>query len=188
MYITKRYRSISSAYWRSKCNDVKQSCEEEVIEIMMNDKKMETKLQDEVEQLQQENIDLHDIVDEIMMSNEDIVTYQQGKYTDDIRACCYELLSLNVGVRNVKAVINSVLKHKTVDRLPCRTTLCDMMVECLTVAQAQLGEELSCENENHFTLQTDGTTKFGEHFGTYDVTTNVFAIYFPVVLKPLLIL
>ena len=62
--------------------------------------------------------------------------------------------------------------HKTVDRLPCRTTLCDMMVECLTVAQAQLGEELSRENENYFTLQTDGTTKFGEHFGTYDVTTN----------------
>lgn len=165
-----RYRH-RAVYWRSKCHAVKQSCDEEVIEIMTNDKMMKTKLKEEVEQLQQENIDLCDTVDEIMMSNKDIITYQQGKYTDDIRACCYELLSLNVGVCSVKAVINSVLTnimHKTVDCLPCCTTLCDMMVECLTVAQAQLGEKLSREDENYFTIQTDGTTKFGEHFETYD--------------------
>ena len=31
------------------------------------------------------------------MSESDISTFQDGKYTDDIRACFYELLSLNVG-------------------------------------------------------------------------------------------
>ena len=99
-------------------------------------------------------MDLQDIVEELI-STEDIVTYQQSKYTDNVRACCYELLSLNVGVQNVKAVITTILKniaHKSVERLPCRTTLCDMMVESLTVAQAQLGEELTREETIHYRL------------------------------------
>ena len=119
-------------------------------------------------------MDIQDIVEELI-STEDTVTYQQGKYTDDVRACCYELLSLNVGVQNVKAVITTILKniaHKSIEHLPCRTTLCDMMVESLTVAQAQLGEELTREETDYHTLQTDGTTKYGEHFTTYDIATN----------------
>ena len=42
----------------------------------------------------------------------------------------------------------------------------------MTVAQAQLGEELTREESNYHTLQTDGTTKYGEHFTTYDIATN----------------
>ena len=57
----------------------------------------------------------------VMVSLEDstlITTYDRGKYSDDIRSCCYELLSLNVGIRNIKPVIKTVLKniaHKGVD-------------------------------------------------------------------------
>ena len=72
-------------------------------------------------------------------------------------------------------MITTILKniaHKSVERLPCRTTLCDMMVESLTVAQAQLGEELTREESNYHTLQTDGTTKYGEHFTTYEIRSN----------------
>ena len=46
-----------------------------------------------------------------------------------------------------------------------------MMVECLTIAHAQLGEQLSIDDDNFHTLQTDGTTKYGQHFTTYDVVT-----------------
>ena len=45
------------------------------------------------------------------------------------------------------------------------------MVESLRVAQAQLGEELTREEGNYRTLQTDGTIEYGEHFTTY-VATN----------------
>ena len=45
-----------------------------------------------------------------------------------------------------------------------------MMIESLTVAQAQLGETLS-EKSGYFTLHT-GTTKYGDHFGTYDITAE----------------
>ena len=101
-------------------------------------------------------------------------------------------MSLNVGVQNVRAVITTVLKnvvHKSAERLPSRTTLCDMMIESLMVAQAQLGEELTREETNYHTLQTDGTTKYGEHFATYDKRLMkqfiiwVFARYFQGLLK-----
>ena len=108
------------------------------------------------------------------MSSDEIVTFEGGRYNDDVRACVYELLSLNVGVRNIKPIIQCVLKniaHKSVSRLPSHGLTCKMILESLTVAQAQLGEKLSQSLEYH-TLQTDGTTKYGEHFATYDVKTS----------------
>lgn len=74
----------------------------------------------------------------------------------------------------IKPIIKSVLQnvaHKEVDRLPGKTVLCNMMVECLSLAQAHLSEELSLKSANFYTLQTDGTTKHGQHFGTYDIAT-----------------
>ena len=44
-----------------------------------------------------------------------------GKYTDDVRACCCELLSLNVGINNVVPIITAVLQSftdKMLDRMP----------------------------------------------------------------------
>ena len=162
------------AYWKEKCSTVSDLSEDLQPKLELNHQKAKSMLHEEISQLEHENLDLQETVEELL-STEDIITYHQGKYTDDVRACCYELLSLNVGVRNVKAVISTVLKnitHKSVERLPCQTTLCDMMVESLTVAQAQLGEELTREECNYHTLQTDGTTKYGDHFATYDIATN----------------
>lgn len=126
--------------------------------------------------LGEEKLELLDQVEEIMSLSSDIlVTFEKGKYNEDIRACCYELLSLNVGVNNIKPVITTVLHniaHKEVDRLPSKSSLCNMMVESLTIVQAQLGEELSKEEAKNCTLQTDGTTKYGQHFATYDVSTT----------------
>jgi len=46
-----------------------------------------------------------------------------------------------------------------------------MMLECLTIAQAQLGEQLSQSDGEHYMLQTYGTTKHEQHFATLDVAT-----------------
>lgn len=91
-------------------------------------------LRGEVYHLEDDNIKLQETVEEILSSNlnEEIATFHKGKYTDDIRVCCYELLSLN-GVRNVVPVIKSVisnLAHRSLDRMPSRALLCQMMVEC----------------------------------------------------------
>ena len=47
-----------------------------------------------------------------------------------------------------------------------------MMVELLTIAQAQLAEQLTKEECDYLTLQTDGTTKYGQHFSTFDIATD----------------
>lgn len=78
--------------------------------------------------------------------------------------CCYKLLSLNVGIRNVGPVIHTVLNsiaHKSVSRLPSYSSLCRMITEGLSVAEMQLGEKLTEEGSDNFTLQMDGTTKYG---------------------------
>ncbi len=135
------------------------------------------KLCDEINSLKQQisllstnNIEMSATIQSMMTARDEITTFENRKYTDDVRACIYELLSLNVGVRNVKPIIQSVLNniaHKSVSRLPSHGLICQMILESFTVAQAQLGDELS-ENSST-TLQTDGTTKFGNHFGTFDV-------------------
>ena len=103
--------------------------------------------------------------------SEPSTTFENGRYTDDVRACIYELLSLNVGVQNVAPIVRCVLKniaHKSVSRLPSYGLTCQMILESLTFVQAQLGDNLS-EAYGCSTLQTDGTTKYGEHYATYDV-------------------
>lgn len=129
-------------------------------------------LKDEIASLDLENADLNEAFQSVMSQSEMIQTMKHGKYTDEIRTCVYELLSLNVGVRNVAPIIQCVLKnvaHKSVSKLPSYGLTCQMILESLAVAQAQLGDCLS-ETSGYCTLQTDGTTKFGEHYATYDVS------------------
>ena len=79
-----------------------------------------------------------------------------------------------MGVHNVGLIICCVLKcleHKSVDHFPSYGLTCQMTLESLTVAQAQLVDKLV--HISGFTmLQTDGTTKFGEHFSTFDIRTE----------------
>lgn len=73
-------------------------------------------------------------------------TFEGGRYTNNICACIYELLSLNVGVHNVGLIICCVLKclvHKSVDHFPSYGLTCQMTLESLTVAQAQLVDKLA---------------------------------------------
>ena len=103
-----------------------------------------------------------------ILSSEEITTFESGRYTDDMRACVHELLPLNVSVHNIAPVIRCVLKniaHKSISRLPSHGLTCQMILESLTIVQAQLGEKLS-QTVGYNALQTDGTTKFGEHYVT----------------------
>ena len=143
-------------YWRAKLDDVHiKKCMKQA----KSHKTIET-LKQELHASDLQNAELREVLDSELSS--EINTFECGKYNDDVRACVYELLSLNVGVRNIAPVILCVLKnmaHKSVSHLPKHTSTCKMILEALIVVQAQLGEELS-ETSGFNTLQTDGTTKF----------------------------
>lgn len=168
-----RHRAM---YWKSRYIQLSEASSEENDLDTESGKQLHLYRQ-EIAELENENSDLREKIQEVMSgtTSDLISTFDKGKYTDDVRACCYELLSLNVSVRNVKSVIESVLTniaHKQVERLPQKSILCNMMLECLSVAQVQLGEALSQDDGAFYTLQTDGTTKHGKHFGTYDIATE----------------
>ena len=70
----------------------------------------------------------------------------RGRYLDNVRQCCAELLSMSVGVTNVEPVIGSVLKHIggfEVQALPAPTTLMRILTEMKVLACQQLSEDLS---------------------------------------------
>ena len=76
-------------------------------------------------------------------------------YLNSVRQCCMELLSRNVGIRQVEPVIRSVLKHiasMEVEDIPKASTLVKMLAEMKGLAYQQLAEELC---EDGLTLHTD---------------------------------
>ena len=100
-------------------------------------------------------------------------TFSGGKFTDPVRQCCIELLQLNVGVKNVEPIIHSVLHNLVgieVDRLPKYSTMIGMLSEMKVLAYQQLSEELV--DSEFTTLHSDGTTKYGQHYGSFQVTTD----------------
>ena len=156
--------------------DLKEAREHQAVEDFTKQQQQCSTLTAKLNELRQENTKLKETVDSLFehRSNVHLKTFKDGRYTDSIRACCYELLSLNVGIKRVAPIINAVISNFTdlsVDKLPSKSLLCNMMVECLTLAHAQLGEELSCTEKNNFTIQSDGTTKYGEHYYTFDIAT-----------------
>ena len=102
--------------------------------------------------------------------NTKIETFTDGRYTDELRECCISLLSLGIGHNKIGPAICTVLRlaGKTVERLPAPSTINNMIVEAGVISKLHLGEVLPATAYN--TLHTDGTTKFGEKYGSYQVS------------------
>ena len=90
-----------------------------------------------------------------------------------VRQCCMELLALNVGIKNVDAVIRCVLKHIAsieVKKLPHSSSLVRMLAEMKGLACQQLAEEVS--KEGCVSLHSDGTSKYGQHYYSFQIFTS----------------
>ena len=80
---------------------------------------------------------------------------------------------MNVGVKNVDPIIRTVLSNiagMTVDRLPKYTTTVEMLPEMKALAYKQIAEKLQVSQQ--LTLHSDGTSKFGQHYGSFQVSTT----------------
>ena len=130
-----------ASYWRGKAESIKHQKSTKNFKLC---NEIES-LREKVCALNLENAEMNETLESIL-SSEEISTFEKGRYTDDVRMCIYELLSLNVGVRNVSQIIRSVLKniaHKSVTRLPSYGLTCQMILESLSVLQAHLREKLT---------------------------------------------
>ena len=94
-------------YWKKRLQDISISSDAKKKEL--SDKIVS--LKEEVASLAFHNSELNDTIQSILSSEPQIATFENGKYTDDVRACVYELLSLNVGVQNVAPIIRCFRKY-----------------------------------------------------------------------------
>ena len=100
------------AYWRTKLDDLQ-------AKLSMKQANCHSKiesLKQEIYSLDLQNDELRQTLDSEL--GLEINTFENGKYNDDVRACAYELLSLNVGVHNIAPVILCVLKTLHINLLP----------------------------------------------------------------------
>ena len=177
-----KFRSKAYYYSRKKMVDAKTTnaglytrlsdIQGEFDEIVDELKKSLRAKDSEYEALQIEN---EQLLEEHTMPSKTISTFnsQTGAFNDSVRHCCMELLSLNVGVRNVEPIIRSVMRNVggiDVERLPKYSTLVSMFSEMKVIACAHLSEELA--GSQHTTLHSDGTTKFSHHYGSFQISTE----------------
>ncbi|XP_065182489.1 uncharacterized protein LOC135813316 [Sycon ciliatum] len=158
-------------YWQKRAGDLDTSRRE--LERELQEKSLLLSRADgRIKQLELEVDDLGSQLHE-ECSGSMITTFSGNAYLPEVVKCCMELLALNVGIWNVKSVIDCVLHNlvsKKVDRLPSVGTLSGMLVQLKSVSSQHAAEVLS-QAENT-TLHTDGTSKFGQKYGTYQIATE----------------
>ena len=115
-------------------------------------------------------------IDELKEQMEELKSHrlevmEKGRFNHEIRECCMTMPAHNVGIQNVESCIRAALQlaKVDVDRLPKKTALADMIVEARSISHLQMSEQIPQHMVN--TLHSDGTTKFGEKFGGFQVTT-----------------
>ena len=125
-----------------------------------------SELENDVESLQEKI--------EIFLESPSVKTFQDGKYTDEVRTVYEDLLCWGVGVENVEKIVRTVIENLgglQCGRLPKATFARCIYLEARRLAQFQLADEFfdGWDTSNR-TLQSDGTSKHGYSYSTFDVT------------------
>ena len=144
--------------------------------VSLNVDKKVRSLNERVKVLENENVTLREKLNEFLDCTE-IKCFANGKYVSDIRGVYQELVGMGVSAGKVQEIVRSVLEGlgKSVDRLPGATLAKMMAYECRSLAWMQLNEVMN-ESEN-VTLMSDGTSKYGHHYGAFDVRTSDGDVY-----------
>ena len=142
------------------------------------------KLQTEYDILHGNFLDLereHKEVEQLIevINSDDIVTFADGRFTNEIRRTVMELVSLNVSINKISDVIKAVLGNMTKTdvsymRLPSDGARKKMVEEALILAQLQVAEAMKENNELFFgnCLHGDGTSKYSRHYQNFQITTK----------------
>lgn len=165
-------------YYREKvqkANEKVTTCQEKVADVddQMQDILTEMKeMKEEILQLREENLSLRNSLQQTEDSAK-IETYDHERncFSDATTKCVYGLLEQHVSVARVSAVIDTVttsLMKKRCTRLPSKTTVTNMNIQRLAVAQEQIAEEMA--SKEHTTLYSDETSKYGEKVMGYHLS------------------
>lgn len=133
-------------------------------------------LKSRVKDLEAERDYLLDMLDD----NVDIQVFDEDTcaYSTQLRECVMNLTTLNVATKNVAPVINTVLKlaNKTVNSLPSRQTIDNIVCEKVVVGHKQVGSSL--KGQKNICLYGDETRKKGKTYQTFLVSDEEKNLYF----------
>ncbi|KAJ8308922.1 hypothetical protein KUTeg_013796 [Tegillarca granosa] len=145
--ILKQVRS-SKSYTIVQLNKLKQEVEKLGTENA--DLKVSLEVKDQqLKELKSETSELNQSVDylQLLLSNDEVELYNNEPkcYNKSFQTCVYELLTLNVSTSKVSPVIECVLKLANLrpNKLPCLTTVNNMNIQRLILAQKQLSDTLA---------------------------------------------
>ena len=160
-------RKLNNVYCRASYEKAKTACSssamEEVSEELAECRRRERELRETVKEL-------HCLLD-LEKSPPQIISKVDGKYTAEVRQCCYELLAKNVGVWNVAPVIRSVLAlaNMSISDIPSAATLSQMLVELRQISHLHVAHSVA--DAQFTTGHSDGTSKQGISYQGYQVST-----------------
>ena len=170
-----------AAYWQEKSVAVKRNVAEKADDFKMKSDCDISDLRSELKKLSDSNAVLEVEVENLRcelaaIKSLKVETVAGKSFTSDVRKCSMDLLSRNVGINNVEPIMRSVasLCGKTLGRLPQPSKLSMMYVEAASLSQVQLSEVLV--SADNVTLHSDGTTKFGQKYLSFQVEYSLFAL------------
>ena len=134
-------------------------------------------LKDQVLVLENQKLEIEDQMESMLRNELSELKNADGSYKNDIRAMYQDLVLCGVGIKETKNVIISVMKNLLkyeidAKKLPSASFARGMYEEARLLALAQIGCSVGQEQSENNTLQTDGTTKRGHHYGTIDIATS----------------
>ena len=134
-------------------------------------------LEKKLENMIAEYRELHDIIS--LMENDEIVTFENGKYKNEIHEVIMSLLSMNVSINKVNDVIRTVPKKlagKSVSHLSSKRLISKLMNEANFIVHVQVAEAMldgvSFANLLENCLHGDGTSKYSKHYQNFQVTVK----------------
>ena len=164
-----RYKS-KLLYWKQRCQTLNDVESDDSQEELITD----SGLRDRIVELEELNIELNEQVTKLINKEKHVTTFTHGRYIAPVLEVCLDMLSRGVGIRHVSPIIQAVLEKLakcSVDRLPSCSLLAEMTVLGKVVSYQQVAEDL-CQQASGLTLHSDGTTKFGDKYMGFQVSTE----------------
>ena len=157
-------------YYKSKYEEISGKDSEETIS-----RSKIKELNGRIHELENEKIEIEEKLN-VFLNGDEIRLFENGKYVDEVRMLYEDLLCMGVSTRNIEGVIRKVLKYvidADVGRLPKATFAKYMLLQARSLAQIQVVDELvdGFDSENR-TLHSDGTSKKGHSFITFDIVND----------------
>ena len=166
----KQLEQNNKSYYKRRLEKIRKSTagEDSLLKSIIKEK------EEEIKNLQNEKMQLEERMESFI--SKEVKTYEFGEYTQEVREVYQDLMTIGggAGANNVEKIVREVLEKiggLKVGRLPKPTFAKYMYLEARGLAQMQLIDELVNKEEKNLTLYSDGTTKYGFLYGTYDIST-----------------